>query len=125
MPSTTLEDVSPETLDRLEQSAARIEAKEETWGGLAALIAKKLTAAGFRRHDPYGERGGFHLSLWEDGVIVSWQTTEYPEDAVSPFEKMVEGAMRPALEQILQGSGFIARIIPEDEDNGDDIRVTG
>jgi len=56
---------------------------------------------------------------------VAWSTTEYPEDTVSPFEKTVEHAMRPALEQILQASGFTARIIPEEEDNGGDIRVTG
>jgi len=37
----------------------------------------------------------------------------------------VEHAMRPALEQILQASGFTARVIPEEEDNGGDIRVTG
>jgi len=69
--------------------------------------------------------GGFHLSLWEDGVILAWSTTEYPEDTVSPFEKMVEHAMHPALVQILQATGFTARIVPEGEDNGGDIRVTG
>ena len=69
--------------------------------------------------------GGFHLSLWEDGVILAWSTTEYPEDTVSPFEKMVEHALHPALVQILQATGFTARIVPEGEDNGGDIRVTG
>lgn len=120
-----LEDMPPETLDRMEQLVARRETNEEAWGDLADSVARKLTAAGFRRHDPYGQRGGFHLSLWEDGVIVAWSTTEYPEDMVSPFEKTVEHAMRPALEQILQATGFTARIIPEEEDNGGDIRVTG
>lgn len=33
--------------------------------------------------------------------------------------------MRPALEQILQATGFTARIIPDEEDNGGAIRVTG
>ena len=33
--------------------------------------------------------------------------------------------MLPALEQILQATGFTARIIPEREDKGGDIRVTG
>ena len=120
-----LEDMPPETLDRMEQLVARRETNEDAWGDLADSVARKLTAAGFRRHDPYGQRGGFHLSLWEDGVIVAWSTTEYPEDMVSPFEKKVEHAMRPALEQILQATGFTARIIPEEEDNGGDIRVTG
>jgi hypothetical protein len=45
-------------------------------------------------------------------------------DTVSPFEKTAEHAMLPALEQILQATGFTARIIPEEEDNGGDIRVT-
>lgn len=58
-------------------------------------------------------------------MIVTWSTTEYPEDTVSPFEKTVKHAMHPALEQILQATGFTARIIPEGEDNGGYIRVTG
>jgi hypothetical protein len=33
--------------------------------------------------------------------------------------------LTPALEQILQATGFTARIIPEEEGNGGDIRVTG
>lgn len=101
------------------------ELERKVWGDLAGLVARRLTAAGFRRHDPRGQRGGFHLSLWEDGVILAWSTTEYPEDTVSPFEKMVEHTMHPALEQILQATGFTARIIPEGEDNGGAIRVTG
>jgi len=125
VPRTMLERMRPEDLDLMERSAACTESNEETWGELADSIARKLTAAGFRRHDPYSQRGGFCLSLWEDGVVVAWSTTEYQEDAVSPFEKMVEHAMRPALEQILQASGFTARVIPEEEDNGGDIRVTG
>lgn len=122
---TMLEDMPAEILDSMEQAAARREADEETWGDLADSIARKLTAAGFRRHDPLGQRGGFHLSLWEDGVILTWSTTEYAEDTVSPFEKMVEHAVLPALEQILQATGFTARIIPEEEDNGGSIRVIG
>jgi len=125
LPRTMLEDMPPEALDGIEQSAAHLEAGQETWGDLADSIARKLTAAGFRRHDPFGQRGGFHLCLWEDGVIVAWSTTEYPEDSVSPFEKTVEHAMLPALEQILQATGFTAGIIPDGEDNGGDIRVTG
>jgi hypothetical protein len=125
VPRTMLEDMPPGILEGIEQSAARIEAGQKTWRDLADSIARKLTAAGFRRHDPLGQRGGFHLSLWEDGVIVAWSTTEYPEDSVSPFEKTVEHAMLPALVRILQATGFTARIIPEEEDNGGDIRVTG
>lgn len=116
----------PDDLDDLDrQAAARREADDQAWGDLAGQVAGKLTAAGFRRHDPFGPRGGFGLSLWEDGVIVAWSTTEYPEDSVSPFEEMVERAMHPALEQILQASGFTARIVPQEEDNGGAIRVTG
>lgn len=114
-----------DALDQMEQSAARREADEEMRGDLADSIARKLTAAGFRRHDPFGRRGGFCLSLWEDGVVVAWSTTEYTEDVVSPFEKTVQRSMLPALEQILQATGFTARIIPEEEGNGGDIRVTG
>jgi hypothetical protein len=125
VPRTMLDRMPPETLDQLEELAARIEANQETWGDLAGLLASQLTAAGFRPHDPYGQRGGFHLCLWEDGVVLAWSTTEYPEDSVSPFEKTVEHAMRPALEQILQAVGFAARIIPEEEDNAGSVRVTG
>jgi len=120
-----LEDMPPETLDRMEESAAHIKAREKTWGDLADSIARKLTAAGFRRHDPTGQRGGFFLSMWDDGVIVAWSATEYTNDTVGPFEQIVERAMLTALEQILQAIGFTARIIPEQEDNGGDIRVTG
>jgi hypothetical protein len=125
VPRTMLEDMPQETLDQINQSVARTEADQEAWGGLADSIASTLTAAGFRRHDPYGHRGGFHLSLWEDGVILAWSTTEYPEDSVSPFEKTVEHVMNPALEQILQATGFTARIVPEGEDNAGSVRVTG
>lgn len=125
VPRTMLEDMPPEDLDRMEQSAARMQARQERWGDLADAVAQKLTAAGFRRHEAYGKRGGFCLSMWEDGLIVGWSAADYAEDMVSPFEKMVERAILPALEQILQASGFTARIIPEAEDNGGDIRVTG
>jgi hypothetical protein len=125
VPRSLLDDMPPETLARLEEATADMEAKEETWGELAGLLARKLTAAGFRRHDPCGPRGGFGLCIWEDGVIVGWSTTEYLDDVVSPFEKMVEHAMIPSLEQILVASGFAASIIPEGEDNAGYIRVTG
>jgi hypothetical protein len=46
VPRTMLEDMPPETLDRMEQSVARREADEEAWGDLADSIARKLTAAG-------------------------------------------------------------------------------
>jgi hypothetical protein len=116
------EGVPPEILDRVEEFTARA---QETWGDLADLIARKLTAAGFQRHDPRGHRGGFALSLWDDGVTVAWSTTEYPEDSVSPFEKTVEQAMHPALEQILRAIGFTGRIIPDGQDNGGSVLVTG
>jgi hypothetical protein len=125
VPCTVLEGMSSEDLDRMEESAARREADEEAWGDLADQVARKLTAAGFRRHNPLGQRGGFGVSLWEDGVVVSWSTTEYAEDEVSAFETMVERTVRPALEQILQATGFTARIIPDEEDNGGAVRVTG
>jgi hypothetical protein len=56
---------------------------------------------------------------------VAWSVAEYAEDTVSPFEQTVEHAMLPALAQILQATGFTARIIPEGQDNAGDIRVTG
>jgi hypothetical protein len=125
VPGTMLKDMPPEILDRMEQFAAHREELEETWGDLADSIAMKLTAAGFRRHDPAGQRGGFCLSIEDDGVILGWSTTEYTDDTVSLFEKTVGHTMLSALEQILQATGFTARMIPEEEDNGGDIRVTG
>ncbi len=125
VPRAMLDGMPPQALDQIEQTAAHIEANHETWGHLADSIASQLTAAGFRPHTPRGHRGGFHLSLWENGVIVAWSTTEYPEDSVSPFEKTVEDAVHPALEQILQAAGFTARIIPAEEDSAGCIRVTG
>jgi hypothetical protein len=125
VPRTMLGDMPSELLDQMEQFAAHTKATEQTWGELAGSIARTLTAAGFRRHNACGPRGGFGVCMWDDGVIVGWSTTEYPEDAVSPFEKMVEQAMIPALEQILVATGFAACIIPEGEDNAGDIRVTG
>lgn len=71
VPRAMLEGMSSEDLDRMQQSAARREADEEAWGDLADLVTRKLTAAGFRRHNPLGQRGGFGVSLWEDGVVVS------------------------------------------------------
>ena len=54
-----LQDMPPETLDRMEEFVARSEAHHERWGDLNDLIIRKLTAAGFRQHDPFGPRGGF------------------------------------------------------------------
>jgi hypothetical protein len=119
-----LRDMPSDMLDRMEEFAARSEANNERWGDLTALIIRKLTAAGFRRHDPSGPRGGFCISVWDDGVTVGWSATEYADDTVSPFEKMVEGVMLPALEQILQGTGFTAASIPDGQDNSGYIRVT-
>jgi hypothetical protein len=82
------------------------------------LDRQETDGSRFRQHDPHGQRGGFHLSLREDGVILAWSTTEYREDMVSPFEKTVAHAMHPALEQILQAAGFAARITPEDLTDG-------
>jgi hypothetical protein len=122
---TMLQDMPPEDLDRMEQFATHRDELEQTWGDLADSIIRKLKAAGFRRHDAIGPRGGFCLSVWDDGVIVGWSTTEYIDDVVSPFEKSVEHVMLPALQQILQVTGFAASIIPVGEDNAGDIQVTG
>jgi hypothetical protein len=119
-----LRDMPPDTLARMEEFAARSEAHRERWGDLTGLIVSKLTAAGFRRHDPLGQHGGFCVSVWDDGVTVGWSTTEYTEDTVSPFEKTVEHVMLPALQQLLQATGFTASTIPEGQDNSGDIRVT-
>jgi hypothetical protein len=119
-----LQGMSPEILDRMEEFAARTEAHYERWGDLTDLIVRKLTAAGFRQHDPSGPRGGFCVHVWDDGVIVGWSATEYTDDMVSPFEKTVEHVMIPALEQLLQATGFTAGIIPEGQDDSGYIRVT-
>jgi hypothetical protein len=119
-----LQDTPPDVLDRMEEFAARSEANNERWGDLTDLIARKLTAAGFRRHDPSGPRGGFCVHVQDDGVTVGWSATEYAEDTVSPFEKTVEHIMLPALEQLLQATGFTASAIPEGQDNSGYLRVT-
>ena len=121
---TMRQDMPSETLDQMEQLAARREAHHERWGDLSDLIVRKLTAAGFRQHGPFGQRGGFCVSVWDDGVTVAWSATEYAEDMVSPFEKTVERVMLPALKQLLQATGFTATSIPEGQDNSGDIRVT-
>jgi hypothetical protein len=120
-----LQDMPSEILDRMDEFAARSEAHSQRWGDLTDSIIRTLTAAGFRQHDPFGPRGGFCVSVWDDGVTVGWSATEYAEDMVSPFEKTVEHVMRPALEQILQATGFTASSIPEGQDNSGYIRVTG
>lgn len=119
-----LQDMPTDMLDRMEEFAARSEANSERWGDLTDLIVRKLTAAGFRRHDPSGPRGGFCVHVWDDGVTVGWSATEYADDMVSPFEKTVEHIMLPALEQLLQVTGFTASTIPEGQDNSGYIRVT-
>jgi hypothetical protein len=119
-----LQDMPPDMLDQMEEFAARSEEHHERWGDLAGLIVSKLTAAGFGQHDPFGPRGGFCISVWDDGVTVGWSPTEYADDMVSPFEKTVEHVMLPALEQILQATGFTASRIPEGQDNSGYIRVT-
>jgi hypothetical protein len=124
LPRSLFEDMSPEALDVMEGTSARIEENEEMWGDLARSVARMLTAAGFVQHDPLHRPGGFHLSLWEDGVVMAWSTTEYPEDSVSPFEHAVMSVMHPALMRILQDSGYTASIIPEEEDNAGYIRIT-
>jgi hypothetical protein len=119
-----LQGLPPETFSQMEEVAARAEAHQERWGDLNDLIVRKLTAAGFRQHDPFGPRGGFCVHIWDNGVTVAWSATEYADDVVSPFEKMVESVMIPALEQILQATGFTASIIPEGQDDSGYIRVT-
>lgn len=122
---STLEDMPSDVIDRMEQFAARGEANQQTWGDLADSIVKKLKAAGFRQHNLYGQRGGFWLMLQDDGVLVGWSTTEQTVDVVTPFEQMVESAVGSAIEVILLATGFTARTIPQDEDYGGSIRVTG
>ena len=124
MSRAMLQDMPSDILDRMEEFAARSEVHRERWGDLTDLIVKKLTAAGFRQHDPFGPRGGFCISIWDDGVTVGWSATEHAEDMVSLFEKTVEHVMLPALEQILQATGFTASSIPEGQDNSRYIRVT-
>lgn len=58
-------------------------------------------------------------------MILAWSTTEYPEDSVSPFEQAVMRAVHPVLTQIRNDIRFTASIIPEEEDNGGYIRITG
>lgn len=114
-----------EELDRMEAFVARSETNDQTWGDLAKSIVKKLTAAGFHEHNLYGPRGGFSVTVQEDGVLIGWAAAEYVEDIITPFERTVMSAVIPALWQILDTTGFIGRIIPEDEDYGGDIRITG
>lgn len=124
MPRSSLAGTDDEMLDRLEWLCDRSDEHETAWGGLADQVDRELIAAGFMRHNPMGHRGGFCLSLWDDGVLLAWSTTEYEEDTVSPFEKMVSRVMHPAIDQILQATGFGTRLIPDGEDNAGCIMIT-
>jgi hypothetical protein len=99
---------------------------QDLWKDLATSIIRKLKEAGFRHHEHYGDRGGFCVTVLADCVQIGWALGEYAdEDDVSPFELTVMSAVIPAIEQILKAMGFTTRIIPDEEDNGGDIRVTG
>jgi hypothetical protein len=63
--------------------------------------------------------------LQDDGVLVGWSTTEQTPETVTQFEQMVESAVVSAIEDILLATGFIAHVIPEDDDYGGSICVTG
>ena len=51
------------------------------------------------------------MSVCDDGVTMSSSTTDYADDVVSPFQKTVERVMLPALDQLLQATGFAAGTI--------------
>lgn len=99
----------------------------ESWADLSADLRRTFKAAGFRQHDPWGPGGGFHIAshLSDDGVLVSWATTEYTTDAPGTFEHTVTQIMQPALQAILASCGFAAQTIPDGQDNAGYLLVTG
>jgi len=128
VPPDLLDDLPPDVAARMEQYAANRDVWDATWSWLCDEIAGTLEAGGFRRHNSRGgSRGGYHIGtgVVNDGPLVSWSTTEYAGNETSAFERTVEAVMNPALLEILQTCGFEARMIPEAEDFGGSILVTG
>jgi hypothetical protein len=125
VPCSVFQYQPPEVLNHLEAGITQREADWQRWGDLASSVADTLTAAGFRQHHPDGPRGGYCLSVREDGVLAAWSVSDYADDMITPFEKAVDSVMGPALEQILQATGFTVRIIPDPEDDAGNILVTG
>ena len=94
---------------------------------IADDVHEALEAAGFHAHDPYSTGGGFHIAIhmYDDAVLVCWAARQQTADRVGPLERAVEGIMNPAVQAILQSSGFSSRIIPEGEDNAGCVMVFG
>lgn len=100
------------------------EALRERWADLVADLDQALESVGFRRHDPMGPGGGFWICwhLREDGVLASWAVTN---DSAVEFGDRISGIMHPALQAVLTACGFVAELVPEDEDNAGTVLVTG
>jgi hypothetical protein len=99
----------------------------EAWADLVSDLREVLEAAGFRQHDPRGEGGGYHIAahVRDDGVLVSWATTQYKASGPGSFEYSVERIVQPALREILGESGFATQQIPDGQDDAGCILVTG
>jgi hypothetical protein len=100
------------------------------WAPLVARIHAALETAGFHQHDPYSEGGGYHTAthVRDDGVLICWAARyDDPETLYQPdtYERAVERIMNPVLLAIVTAAGFAAWQIPDEEDNGGCIVVTG
>lgn len=109
--------VPQEHIDEFETLRAR-------WAELVAELNRVLEAAGFRPHDPQGPGGGYWICwhLRDDAVMVDWVVTS--SDSVESGDR-ISGIMNPALQAILNESGFTTDVIPPGEDDAGSVLVTG
>jgi hypothetical protein len=123
LPRAILDRMPAEAVGVVEEFVTRV----ESWADLVGELREVLEAAGFRQHDPRGEGGGYHIAahVRDDGVLVSWATTQYKASGPGSFEYTVERVVQPALREVLAASGFEAQQIPDGHDDAGCILVTG
>jgi hypothetical protein len=123
LPRAILDRMPAEAVGVVEEFVTRV----ESWADLVGDLREVLEAAGFRQHDPRGEGGGYHIAahVRDDGVLVSWATTQYKASGPGSFEYTVERIVQPALRKVLEECGFAAQLIPDGQDDAGCILVTG
>jgi hypothetical protein len=123
LPRAILNRMPAEAVGVVEEFVTRV----ESWADLVGDLREVLEAAGFQQHDPRGEGGGYHIAahVRDDGVLVSWATTQYKASGPGSFEYTVERIVQPALREVLGACGFAAQLIPDGHDDAGCILVTG
>jgi hypothetical protein len=123
LPRAVLDRIPAEAVGVVEEFVTRV----ESWADLVGELREVLEAAGFRQHDPRGEGGGYHIAahVRDDGVLVSWATTQYKASGPGSFEYSVERTVQSALHAVLVACGFAAQQIPDGQDDAGCILVTG